>query len=165
MAAAVNELAAWAERPEAAVRYGARSGRDFEGRERGKLLLAQKSTVITGAGSGVGRASALRFSEEGALLVCADIRLDWAKETVLQIEGAGGVAIPQECDVTREDDVAAAIAGAVAQFGDAVYGATKGAVHQWTRAVAMEGAPFGIRTNAICPTGSRSPISRRPAGR
>lgn len=101
-------------------------------------MLAQKSTVITGAGSGVGRASVLRFSEEGALLVCADIRLDWAKETVLQIEGAGGVAIPR---------------------------ATKGAVHQWTRAVAMEGAPFGIRTNAICPTGSRSPISRRPAGR
>ncbi len=34
-----------------------------------------------------------------------------------------------------------------------MYGATKGAIHQLTRAVAIEGAPFGIRANAICPAG------------
>ena len=46
--------------------------------------------MITGAGSGVGRASALRFAEEGAAVVCADINLERAKETVAQIEAAGG---------------------------------------------------------------------------
>jgi NAD(P)-dependent dehydrogenase (short-subunit alcohol dehydrogenase family) len=38
-------------------------------------------------------------------------------------------------------------------WGGSVYGATKGAVHQLTRAVAVEVAPFGIRVNAICPAG------------
>ncbi len=44
------------------------------------------------------------------------------------------------------------VAGLVA-WGGSVYGATKGAVHQLTRATAIEGAPFGIRANAICPAG------------
>ena len=42
------------------------------------------------------------------------------------------------------------VAGLVG-WGGSVYGATKGAVHQITKAVAIEGAPFGIRVNAICP--------------
>ena len=44
------------------------------------------------------------------------------------------------------------VAGLVG-WGGTVYGATKGAVHQLTRAVAVEVAPFGIRVNAICPAG------------
>ncbi|WP_218024261.1 SDR family NAD(P)-dependent oxidoreductase [Nocardia speluncae] len=44
------------------------------------------------------------------------------------------------------------VAGLVA-WGGAVYAATKGAVHQLTKAVAIEGAPFGIRANALCPAG------------
>ena len=44
------------------------------------------------------------------------------------------------------------VAGLVG-WGGTVYGATKGAVHQLTKAVAIEGAPFGIRVNAICPAG------------
>ena len=54
--------------------------------------LHGKSAVITGAGSGVGRASALRFAAEGAKVLCADLRGDSAKETVRQIEAEGGVA-------------------------------------------------------------------------
>jgi NAD(P)-dependent dehydrogenase (short-subunit alcohol dehydrogenase family) len=81
------------------------------------LLLEGKSAVITGAGSGVGRASALRFAEEGASVVCADIRLEWAKETVRLIEGAGGTSAVVQCDVSREADVIAAIGAAVEQFG------------------------------------------------
>ena len=57
------------------------------------VLLKDKVAVITGAGSGVGRASALRFAEEGAAVVCADIDLDRAKETVAQVEAAGGKAV------------------------------------------------------------------------
>src|SRR6516165_8781808 len=189
------------------------------------MLLEHKTAIVTGGGSGVGRASAVRFAEEGATVVCADIDLDRAKETVAQVEAAGGQAVAERCDVARDPDVAAAVASAVGHFGrldvmfnnvgiptprlgmafeehsiedferltsvnfrgvflgckhavtrfkvqesagvilntgsvaglvgwgGTVYGATKGAVHQLTRALAVEVAPFGIRVNAICPAG------------
>ena len=50
------------------------------------MLLEGKSCVITGAGSGVGRASALVFAREGARVVCADVMEEWAKETALQLQ-------------------------------------------------------------------------------
>jgi NAD(P)-dependent dehydrogenase (short-subunit alcohol dehydrogenase family) len=81
------------------------------------MLLAGKSALITGAGSGVGRASALRFAEEGAKVVCADIDPDRAKETVQLVEAAGGTAVAVACDVSREDDVIAAIQAVVDHFG------------------------------------------------
>jgi NAD(P)-dependent dehydrogenase (short-subunit alcohol dehydrogenase family) len=186
-------------------------------------LLKGKSATVTGAGSGVGRASALRFAEEGARVVVADIDLDNAKETVRQIEAGGGTAVAIGVDVSDEAAVRAMIAAAVDHYGrldilfnnvgiptprlgavledhsleefnrlvavnlggvflgskyavlrfkeqtdggvilntgsvaglvawgGSVYGATKGGVLQLTRAVAIEGAPFGIRCNAICP--------------
>jgi NAD(P)-dependent dehydrogenase (short-subunit alcohol dehydrogenase family) len=80
-------------------------------------LLDDKRAVVTGAGSGVGRASSLRFAEEGARVVCADIRLEWAKETVRLVEHAGGTAVAVPCDVSHEGDVIAAIDTAVEQFG------------------------------------------------
>lgn len=187
------------------------------------MLLEAKSAVVTGAGSGVGRASAQRFAEEGARVVCADIDPGAAKETVQLIEGLGGEAIAVAADVSNESDVQAAIRSAVDNFGrldimfnnvglptprfgtvledhsaedfqrlfavnvggvffgckhavtrfkeqgdggvilntgsvaglvgwgGTVYGGTKGAVHQLTRAVAVEVADVGIRVNAICP--------------
>lgn len=189
------------------------------------MMLESKVAVITGAGSGVGRASALRFGEEGAPVVCADIDKDGAAETASALREHGANSMAVECDVSREEDVAALVGTAVEEFGrldimfnnvgvptprlgmsfvdhsaaDAerlmsinffgvffgckyavlrfqeqgtggvilntgsvaglvgwggtVYGATKGAVHQLTRAVAIETAPLGIRVNAICPAG------------
>jgi NAD(P)-dependent dehydrogenase (short-subunit alcohol dehydrogenase family) len=186
-------------------------------------LLEAKRAIVTGAGSGVGRASARRFAEEGARVVCADVRVDTAKEAVREIEDAGGSAFAVECDVSNEDDVIAMVAATVEQlggldiifnnvgiptprlgalfeehtveefdrlcavnlrgvflgckhavlqlkrqgtggailntgsvaglvgWGGGPYGATKGGVHQLTRAIAIECAPFGIRANAICP--------------
>jgi NAD(P)-dependent dehydrogenase (short-subunit alcohol dehydrogenase family) len=185
--------------------------------------LAGKAVVITGAGSGVGRASALLFAAEGAHVVVADVNDEWAAETVRLVVAGGGQAVAVHCDVTVEDDVAAAIATAVDRFGrldvmfnnagvtgmkpgqsfedhtladfqrlttinflgvflgckhavrqykaqgdggvivntgsiagmvgfgSVVYGATKGAVNQITKGVAIECAPFDIRCNAICP--------------
>lgn len=81
------------------------------------MLLEGKSTVITGAGSGVGRAAALAFAREGAKVVCADLMEDWAKETVRLVEEAGGTAIVAACDVSKESDVQAAIASAVSSYG------------------------------------------------
>ena len=80
-------------------------------------LLEGKSAVIMGSGSGVGRASALRFAEEGARVVVADVDFERAKETVRLIEDAGGTAIADQCDVSREADVEATIGVAVANFG------------------------------------------------
>lgn len=189
------------------------------------MLLEGKIAVITGGGSGVGRASTRRFAEEGASVLCVDIDLDRAKETVAQVEATGGTAVAERCDVAKDADVASAVATAVERFGrldimfnnvgiptphlgmkfeehsvedferlsavniggvflgckhaviqfkkqgtggvilntgsvaglvgwgGTVYGATKGAVHQLTRAVAIEAAPAGIRVNAICPAG------------
>jgi len=81
------------------------------------MLLTNKVVVITGAGSGVGRASARRFGEEGAAVVCADIDLDSVKETVAELEAAGSHAVAERCDVSEDADVAAAVASAVGHFG------------------------------------------------
>lgn len=188
------------------------------------MMLVGKTAVVTGAGSGVGQASALRFATEGARVVCADIDVGGAKETARQIEAAGGTAVAVRADVSREADVLGMLDAAVEGFGrldilfnnagiptprlgagledhtlddverliavnfrgvflgskhavvrfkeqgggvilntgsvaglvgygGAVYGAIKAAVHQLTKAVAIEGAAFGIRANAICPAG------------
>jgi NAD(P)-dependent dehydrogenase (short-subunit alcohol dehydrogenase family) len=189
------------------------------------MLLDGKSAVVTGAGSGVGRASALRFAEEGARVLVADISAERAHETVDLITKADGTAIAFRADVSAEEDVIAMLDAAVENFGrldivfnnvgvptprlgakledhtvedfdrltsvnlrgvflgckhavirfkqqggggvilntgsvaglvgwgGTVYGATKGGVHQLTRGVAIEAAPFGIRVNAICPAG------------
>ena len=186
-------------------------------------LLDGKNAIVFGAGSGVGRASALRFAEEGANVVAADLNEASAKETAGLVEQAGGTAAAFAVDVAQEDQVEAALAEVAAQFGSldvvfnnvgvptprlgstleqhtvedferlfsinvggvfygckhavirfkeqgtpgsivntgsvaglvgwggTVYGATKGAVHALTKAVAVEAAPFGIRVNAICP--------------
>jgi NAD(P)-dependent dehydrogenase (short-subunit alcohol dehydrogenase family) len=81
------------------------------------MLLEGKSAIVTGAGSGVGRATSLRFAEEGAKVVCADISEERAKETVRLIEAAGGSACAIASDVSREPDVIAMVQAAVDQFG------------------------------------------------
>jgi NAD(P)-dependent dehydrogenase (short-subunit alcohol dehydrogenase family) len=189
------------------------------------MLLEGKSAVVTGAGSGVGRASALRFAEEGARVIVADISAERAQETAELITKAEGIAVAFQADVSAEEEVVAMLDAAVSNFGrldivfnnvgiptprlgakledhtvedfdrlvavnlrgvflgckhavlrfkqqggggvilntgsvaglvgwgGTVYGSTKGGVHQLTRGVAIEAAPFGIRVNAICPAG------------
>lgn len=81
------------------------------------MLLKDKVVVITGSGSGVGRASALLFAKEGAKVVCADVKHEWVKDTVRMIEDAGGVGLAVECDVTKEQHVIDAIATTVDTYG------------------------------------------------
>lgn len=188
------------------------------------MLLEGRTTVITGIGSGVGRATARIFAREGANVVGGDVREDWGKETVRLIAEEVGRAVTfLPCDVTNEDDVRALVEAAVAKhgridvmmnnvgiatprpglgfedhtpdewrrlidvnlmgvahgcrqamlrfkeqgdggvivntgsaagmvgWGGTPYGATKAAVIQLTRGLAMEAAPLGIRVNAFCP--------------
>ena len=79
------------------------------------MLLKDKVAVITGAGSGVGRASARRFAEEGAAVVCVDIDLDRVKDTVAELEANGGKAVAERCDVSQDADVAAVVEEVVLQ--------------------------------------------------
>jgi NAD(P)-dependent dehydrogenase (short-subunit alcohol dehydrogenase family) len=76
-----------------------------------------KVVVVTGAASGIGRATALRVAEEGASVVCADLQAEAAQDTAKQAGERGGKAIALTCDVSRPDDVAATIAAAVEQYG------------------------------------------------
>ena len=80
-------------------------------------LLEDRTVVITGAGSGVGRASAELFARAGASVVCADVRRPWADETARQIERGGGTALATSCDVSVAEDVAVTVAAAVTNFG------------------------------------------------
>lgn len=81
------------------------------------MLLEGKSVIITGAGSGVGRAASLIFARNGARLICADVVADRNVETVALVQGEGGTAQAVTCDVSREDQVIAAVQAAVAAYG------------------------------------------------
>ncbi|WP_396612389.1 SDR family oxidoreductase [Haloferax sp. S1W] len=73
--------------------------------------------VVTGGGSGIGRATAEAFAREGARVVVSDVDVEGGEETVSRIEENGGVAIFVEADVTDEDAVAAMVETAVSEYG------------------------------------------------
>jgi dihydroanticapsin dehydrogenase len=79
--------------------------------------IAGKVCVVTGAGSGIGRASAIRLAEEGGRVLCADIDSATAHETAKIIGGIEGVASAREVDVSDPRAVDAMVADAVEQFG------------------------------------------------
>ena len=184
------------------------------------MRLKDRVVLVTGAGSGIGRASALKFAQEGARVVAADLQPEGNAETVRSIQAEGGTASAVQADVTRYDDVKRMVAtaadtygrldvlfnnagisidgniletdeasydrlfavnvkgvflgrkeaipimqaqgggvilntasqlGLVGVTGSVVYPATKGAVVQLTRCLALDHAADGIRVNCICP--------------
>jgi NAD(P)-dependent dehydrogenase (short-subunit alcohol dehydrogenase family) len=79
--------------------------------------FAGKVAFVTGATSGIGRATALAFARKGASVAVADVAADGARETARLIEQAGGQALAVACDVTSSEQIEAALAAAVEHFG------------------------------------------------
>jgi NAD(P)-dependent dehydrogenase (short-subunit alcohol dehydrogenase family) len=79
--------------------------------------LKDKVAVITGAGSGIGRATAQRLAAEGAAIMVADVNEAAAVETAKLIEGAGGRAACAKVDVTDAEETQKMLDAAVAKFG------------------------------------------------
>src|SRR5215212_8737596 len=78
---------------------------------------AGKVAFVTGAASGIGRATALAFAREGAGVVVADVSEQGNQETARLIEELGGRAVAVRCDVTKAADVKAALAKTVEAYG------------------------------------------------
>jgi NAD(P)-dependent dehydrogenase (short-subunit alcohol dehydrogenase family) len=80
-------------------------------------VLDGRVAIITGGGSGIGRACALRFAAEGARVCPADLRLQAAAETVRLVEASGGVAHALQVDTTDEQSTKAMVDSCVNAFG------------------------------------------------
>jgi len=125
-------------------------------------LLQNKRIIITGAGSGIGRASALLAAEQGAAIVAVD-QSDSVLETVQTIEQSGGRAIAVQADVSDEEAVAAFVARCVSEYGgvDGLYAnagvsggrktLTELTVDDWQRTLAVNTIGVFLAIKAVVP--------------
>ena len=81
------------------------------------MRLEGKVAMVTGAASGIGRATAQTLAREGAAVMCADINTEGAQETADAIAAAGGTAAIVQLDVTDEAAVQAALAATIEELG------------------------------------------------
>ena len=81
------------------------------------MRFAGKTAFVTGASAGIGRALALELAREGADVAVAARRLELLEKLARDIEGLGRKALVLQCDVTKADEVRAALNAAVATFG------------------------------------------------
>jgi len=191
-----------------------------------------KVVLVTGAASGIGRATVERLAAEGAKLFCVDVQADALQETVKRAVEIGAEADARVCDVSSEADAVASVAACVTRFGrldslchvagilrfahthemsfadwrkiqavnldgtflmcraalphllasggnivnvssvaalaglayGAAYGASKGGVLAFTRALAVEYGKQGVRVNAVCPGSIKTPMTAGGAG-
>jgi NAD(P)-dependent dehydrogenase (short-subunit alcohol dehydrogenase family) len=81
------------------------------------MKLQDKVAIVTGAGSGIGRATALAFAAEGAKVVVADVVVSGGEETVRMVRDARGEAIFVKADVSRADEVKAMVDKTIETYG------------------------------------------------
>lgn len=109
------------------------------------MLLKDKVSIITGGGSGIGRATAMKFAQEGAKVVVADFNNAQGHQVADQIVREGEEAMFVHVDVSDFAQVEQLVAA-------------KGAVKMMTQAAGLELAPFGIRVVAVGPGAVNTPI-------
>src|ERR687897_455466 len=145
--------------------------------------LRGKRAIVTGAGSGIGRAIALRFAGEGSRVVISDVDGEAAASVASEAGGeANGESVVRRTDVTDSSEVEALVGTAVESGGGsvinlssvaalvgiadrAVYSAAKGAILAITRAAAIDHVEEGVRVNCIAPGTVDTPwIGRITAG-
>jgi 3-oxoacyl-[acyl-carrier protein] reductase len=81
------------------------------------MRLRDKVVVVTGGGSGFGEGIAMRFAEQGAKVVVADIAIDAGRKVADAIVAAGGLAVATQADVSKDASVAAMLASSLDAFG------------------------------------------------
>ncbi len=79
--------------------------------------LHGKRALITGAASGIGRATAVRYAQDGARVALLDVQRNLLDEVTQEITAAGGIVLAIPTDVSNENEVAAAVKKAVAEWG------------------------------------------------
>lgn len=81
------------------------------------MQVKNKTVIVTGAGSGIGRATALHFAQFGAKVVVSDIDLESVKKVVKEIATIGGISFPIQTDVTKFNEVESLIDQTIKTFG------------------------------------------------
>ena len=81
------------------------------------MRLEGKVAIVTGSASGIGRATALRFADEGAAVCCADMNVDGVKNTAEEIQKRGGKAIWLQVDVSKLPDIDKMVAATIDEYG------------------------------------------------
>lgn len=82
------------------------------------MRLANKVAIITGAGAGIGEATAVRFAEEGARVVLADLSHERADRVAQKLKASGAQAIAVGADISKEDEARSISEAAIREFGE-----------------------------------------------
>ena len=80
--------------------------------------LCGKTALVTGAASGIGRATCIRLGQEGAQVMCVDINASEAEKTAIQIRELGGKAAASHCDVAHEKAIIQTVESTLNQFSE-----------------------------------------------